>query len=303
MSWARRASSRTRPYPQRSWNGYARVQGHVIIISDGLEDYWEIAKANGLWAGRRNVPVERGDLLFYWQAKQGLKYLARATTDAQEVRPGERLPWPNAQTHPYSRKFGIEVLDELTAPVDLSWAELQVTIESGALASNGHIVVPEPDAVERLRGLFPERHDKLVLDAEDLDLDDVDRRDRAVRDVAVRRGQRRFRAELLRAYAGTCAITRSTAVPALEAAHIEPYRGTPTNDLRNGLLLRADVHTLFDLQLVTVLPVGVIRVSPTLEGSEYEDLDERMARLPEVAGDRPAQLALSRHNEACTWLS
>ena len=97
-------------------------------------------------------------------------------------------------------------------------------------------------------------------------------------------------------------MTGCTVEAVLEAAHISPYRGDKTNDARNGLLLRADVHTLFDLQLVTVLPVGVIRTSPALAGSEYEDLDERLLRKPQSASPQPDRGRLSKHNDRCAWL-
>jgi putative restriction endonuclease len=76
---------------------------------------------------------------------------------------------------------------------------------------------------------------------------DEDMRDWALRCIAARRGQAAFRAALIDAYGGRCSITGCDAVEALEAAHISPYKGDHTNDVTNGLLLRADLHTLFDL--------------------------------------------------------
>jgi len=82
----------------------------------------------------------------------------------------------------------------------------------------------------------------------------ADRRDRGIAEVFRRRGQAKFRAALIAAYEGKCAITGCNAVDALEAAHISPYRGEQTNHLQNGLLLRADLHSLFDLGLLTIEP-------------------------------------------------
>lgn len=77
----------------------------------------------------------------------------------------------------------------------------------------------------------------------------------AVREVAERRGQEPFRKALLNAYDGRCAVTGCDAVDApLEAAHISPYRGPQSNHVTNGLLLRAHIHTLFDVDLVCVRP-------------------------------------------------
>jgi predicted restriction endonuclease len=103
----------------------------------------------------------------------------------------------------------------------------------------------------------------------------VDERDYAQRLIAIRRGQHTFRRGLLGAFDRTCCISGSRVEATLEATHIRPYRGTGSHVAGNGLLLRADLHTLFDLGLVTVLPYGTVRVAPDLHGSEYEEFDER----------------------------
>lgn len=78
-----------------------------------------------------------------------------------------------------------------------------------------------------------------------------DGRERVAREIAIRRGQAGFRNQLLEAY-GCCAMSGCTVASALEAAHIMPYQGPGTNHPSNGLLLRADLHTLFDLGLLSV---------------------------------------------------
>ena len=70
--------------------------------------------------------------------------------------------------------------------------------------------------------------------------------------VALRQGQPSFRNALMDAYERRCAITACTIDDILEAAHISPYRGEHTNHVTNGLLLRADIHTLFDRGLIKV---------------------------------------------------
>ena len=130
----------------------------------------------------------------------------------------------------------------------------------------------------------------------------VDERDYAQRLIAVRRGQQAFRQGLLRAFESTCCISGSRVEATLEAAHIRPYRGIGSHVAGNGLLLRADLHTLFDLRLVTVLPYGTVRVAPSLRGSEYEEFDECQIRRPVDAGHTPLREALAEHNELCGWL-
>ena len=71
--------------------------------------------------------------------------------------------------------------------------------------------------------------------------------------IVWRRGQPEFRQKLLEAY-GCCSITDCISEKALEAAHIRPYSDTKNNDPTNGLLLRADIHTLFDRHLIGIDP-------------------------------------------------
>ncbi|WP_169719739.1 HNH endonuclease, partial [Novosphingobium acidiphilum] len=56
----------------------------------------------------------------------------------------------------------------------------------------------------------------------------------------------------MKAYDGKCAVTSCAIEPLLEAAHIHPYLGPKTNHVTNGMLLRADIHTLFDLGLLAI---------------------------------------------------
>ncbi|MFT6914054.1 MAG: putative restriction endonuclease [Motiliproteus sp.] len=70
--------------------------------------------------------------------------------------------------------------------------------------------------------------------------------------IVRRRGQDRFHGQLFQAYAGRCAITGADVIESLEAAHITPCPGPEANRVANGLLLRADIHTLWDLGLLAV---------------------------------------------------
>ena len=73
-------------------------------------------------------------------------------------------------------------------------------------------------------------------------------------DILTSRGQKEFRCKLLEAYQGRCAITGCDTEPALEAAHIIPHSEKQSYDVTRGILLRADIHTLFDLHLISVNP-------------------------------------------------
>jgi hypothetical protein len=82
----------------------------------------------------------------------------------------------------------------------------------------------------------------------------VDRRPLVERQIRERRGQRHFRDALRKRYGDRCLVTGCEVLAVLEAAHISPYRGEEDNHPENGLLLRSDVHTLFDLDLLGIEP-------------------------------------------------
>ena len=84
--------------------------------------------------------------------------------------------------------------------------------------------------------------------------EDGDRRQVVERQIRERRGQQQFRDALRKRYSGRCLVTGCDILAVLEAAHIKPYRGEDDNHVENGLLLRADIHTLFDLDLIGIDP-------------------------------------------------
>lgn len=133
-----------------------------------------------------------------------------------------------------------------------------------------------------------------AIDFDPLNIEDGRRR--IFGSVLLRQGQANFRKTLFDVYASGCAITGCRTSWVLEAAHIVPYRGSKTNIASNGLLLRADVHTLFDLGLISVEPVvRKVRVSSLLARSEYAELSGKKLRPPTVPSARPADKALEYH--------
>lgn len=73
--------------------------------------------------------------------------------------------------------------------------------------------------------------------------------------IQKRQGQQKFRAALLKCYRCRCAITDSNTNYVLEAAHIKPYSlDKKNNSPENGILLRADLHILFDLNIIVIHP-------------------------------------------------
>jgi len=116
---------------------------------------------------------------------------------------------------------------------------------------------------------------------------------RVFRPIAQRLGQPRFRKRLIAAYDGRCAVTGCDETSVLEAAHIVPHSETPSYRVTHGLLLRADIHTLFDLDLLGIDPDSLkVAVSHRVCGKSYENLNGRALRLPKNSAKRPDQNAL-----------
>lgn len=125
-----------------------------------------------------------------------------------------------------------------------------------------------------------------------------DARRRITSSIVQRQGQSEFRRKLLDAYGRRCSITGCDVEATLDAAHIIPYSGNTTNHPANGLLLRADIHTLFDLHLLSLKPDTYrVVIAPNLVGSSYQDLEGCELKLPENKQVLPDHTALTRHYE------
>ena len=121
-----------------------------------------------------------------------------------------------------------------------------------------------------------------------------DDRKRRFREIVERRGQPEFRAQLIAAYTGRCAVTGCDAVDALEASHIVPYCGPESNHVSNGLLLRADIHTLFDLDLIGIDPLALtVALGSDLRKTSYRDLQGKQLATPTDSAARPNNQALT----------
>lgn len=132
---------------------------------------------------------------------------------------------------------------------------------------------------------------------------DADERKIAMAAQVQREGQGAFRARLLDAYNGCCAITGEHTEPVLDAAHIQPYLGARSNHIQNGLAMTKEFHALFDRGYVTVTPEFVVRISPRLRmdwnnGRRYFPYDgQRLVQVPARKQDRPSPEALAWHNK------
>ena len=120
--------------------------------------------------------------------------------------------------------------------------------------------------------------------------------------VQPRLGQGAFRILITDGYERRCAFTGERTLPALDAAHIRPFSEIKQHRLDNGLLLRKDLHALFDRGYVTVTPKLHIEVSKRIKeefenGREYYRLHGQEMRPPAARHMHPSSNSLAWHNE------
>lgn len=121
---------------------------------------------------------------------------------------------------------------------------------------------------------------------------------RVLASVVRRQGQPHFRRQLIVAYEGRCAMSEYDAEDALEAAHITPYSDSGSNHITNGLLLRSDMHDLFDLGLLAVdISKQTLLMSNKLANTKYERYEGRKLHLPQDRSLWPATERLDQHRE------
>lgn len=120
--------------------------------------------------------------------------------------------------------------------------------------------------------------------------------------VHPRLGQGAFRVLVTDSYHRRCSVTGEKTLPALDAAHIRPYGAGGSHDASNGLLLRRDLHSLFDAGYVTVTPKKRFEVSGRIReefqnGRHYYALHGQEISVPDLAERHPEREALAWHNE------
>ena len=118
-----------------------------------------------------------------------------------------------------------------------------------------------------------------------------------------RLGQGGFRVLVTEAYQRRCAVTGEKTLPVLTAAHIKPYYREGPHDVQNGMLLRSDIHLLFDRGLLTVTEDYHVEVSSRIRteygnGRQYYAMHgQKLAMLPDHSEEKPSNVYLEWHNK------
>ena len=152
------------------------------------------------------------------------------------------------------------------------------------------IITPEKSGIFDLDSFRDKIKDEKLFLVNDIE----DARKKINTSICIRQGQRKFREKLLEAYGRKCAITNCAISYILEAAHIIPYKGSATNHIQNGILLRADIHTLFDLNLLRIDKNYLIHLDKSIKDNEYRKFDGKYLRLPANEKFNPSSDALDK---------
>jgi len=121
------------------------------------------------------------------------------------------------------------------------------------------------------------------------------------RQIKARRGQPKFRNALMEAYGSRCVITGCSEPDALEAAHILSVRRKGRHSVQNGLLLRADIHTIFDRGLIVVDNDYTVQVHRSVTDKDYRALHGKKLHDLESNPKRPTKKKLREHRKAKGW--
>ncbi len=121
----------------------------------------------------------------------------------------------------------------------------------------------------------------------------VDKKDKSLRYTTNRSNQTDFRMSLITRYSGTCCITNCSELTIIEAAHIIPYMGNHSDLTDNGLLLRVDIHRLFDKYLITIdSDSHKVIVSDNMSDEYYRSFNGK-----EIYIQRTSDAFLKKHND------
>ena len=210
--------------------------------------------------------------------------------DAKKLRTrtNRKPEWRCSNGHEFTtpRKINIPI-KKFTAIYNENFQEINKPyslLERNIIRHNKQLSIQEVNLEWSIALLEGAQHKLDSLNISDAENDSVifeksDLRESINRTIKQRRGQKSFRDNLL-SHKKTCAITNCNIVDILEAAHIFPYRNNSHNQISNGVLLRADIHTLFDIDMIAISPIDhTIHLNDTLKKSEYYSLNGKSINI------------------------
>jgi len=144
-----------------------------------------------------------------------------------------------------------------------------------------------------------DQYDPFTQAQNDIDNFDIvnEPRDDKYGQTNIRVGHGDFKGKILKAYNNQCCITGEIIPELLEAAHIQEYRNRNSNHVQNGLLLRVDIHRLYDNGLVFIDHNYLIHVSNLVHNPYYRQYHEQTIQLPSSVNDHPSVEALEQRRD------
>jgi putative restriction endonuclease len=265
-----------------------------------LVDDFEVGKkVTEPWRCSAHKSIQPGDTAYFLKLgdrPQGI--FGVGTVTAPAVKNSGALPGQNAWQIPIAFRQVVDPTQRLLVSEE-ELAAIPVALHTWHPRGSGVRLVER--AARRIDEIIGSGVEKFLsagaADSEDFDALNVnDARERINRSIAIRSGQQAFRSKLLVAYDRKCAVTGCDIEDLLEAAHIVSYRGPETNHVQNGLLLRSDIHTLFDCGLITIDPMSKrIILCSQLTRSSYRILAGRKIRSTKQFDQAPSKDALTKH--------
>jgi putative restriction endonuclease len=256
---------------------HRHVAANDIFFIRSQTQLLAVARVQRVEAGAAEKPVHRCPI-----CGTGQLGFRSTRTNSYRCLYGHEFSQPAASVRDgteYKASFGVDYLDVAARieaaemrPFELTNSR-QLSLRPCDLEGlTKYILRRDRNAAATLKGWFAAR--PLVLNDDDADTADpadvLDEREHRHLGIRLRRGRKVFRDELIRRYGARCMVSGCTVTALLEAAYIQPDAVPKFNNPTNGLLLRADLHTLFDLNLMGIDPVRLsAAMHPSLMNSEY----------------------------------
>lgn len=304
------------------------MESYLFAIDRSNPEHWSYAVRDGIWDTTKRLvqqPISVGDLMYFWQSGGGIVGVASATS-AMYKRGSAPMPWnvDDDKLGDYKWRIDLSPIQSGSA-TPLTWPEIAAETGTPALQAPRRVPRNQEWLAEKVLGhskaeeVFEALLQSVNANSSALGeggseaargttlfepVPDEDTRRKELRAIHVRQGQPQFRGLLLENYEGRCAVSGCTTEALLDAAHITPYRGSHANVAHNGILLRTDLHTLFDKHLMTVVPSEdsfTVHIDPDVD-EYYQQFEGRTLAVRPGAAGSPSAHELKVHNDACEFL-
>ena len=251
----------------------AVVEKNKLTVKVTLNSAAELDKIKLLHIEDKYNALTIEELEDFWMTKESsFRYIEEAAIVLSLIRFERGVDFKKSD---YRFFLNTEILSKLELPS-------LVNVQSNKVTPAIKLVIKPKIAEKAIQDFgYLSPHKSEIKDTNPFILTDTDERNFSSTKVANRIGQGAFRKKLSDLWKG-CSISDCKTLSVLDAAHISPYRGEKDNDIRNGLLLRADLHRLFDDFLISVNPDTLtVHVSPKITDLTYTML-EGLKVQPEI---------------------